>query len=198
MQATANGIRVAATLVALGGAAAIGTPELRAQDTAGDTTAAGGAATPGSNAARLDSLRERAAVLRAEILRLRIEFGIRLDRLESGLVFRIPEAVGAGRADGEALRKVASLVRRHYPEARLGVWAPAVDGDGCGSTSEEARTRRVIRRLTGPIGLEASRVVPADCQRLRPALAENTVGPEAAAVSVLLLVDRAPATEGAS
>ncbi|MFB6241122.1 MAG: hypothetical protein ABEJ46_06160, partial [Gemmatimonadota bacterium] len=111
MQATANGIRVAATLVALGGAAAIGTPELRAQDSTTDTTAAGGAAPPGSNAARLDSLRERAAELRAAILRLRIEFEIRLDRLESGLVFRIPETAGAGRSDGEALRRVASLVR---------------------------------------------------------------------------------------
>lgn len=196
MGATAHRIPVAATLLVLCTSAS-GTPPLTAQDTAPDTVAPPPSPTPGSNAARLDSLRERAAELRAEILRLRIEFGVRLDRLESGLVFRVPEAAGAGRSDGEALRRVASLVHRHYPQARLGVRVLAVDGTGCGTASDNRRTRRVIRRLTGPIGFAANRVVPADCDRLRPALRGDTADPESGP-AVLLLVDRSPTTGGTS
>lgn len=188
---------VAAMLLALGGASSYGTPTLFAQDTAPDTVATVPSATPGSNAARLDSLRERAAKLRAEILRLQFEFGVRLDRLESGLVFRVPEAADRDRPGGEALRRVGSLMRRHYPGARLAVGISAADGFTCGSTSEERRTRRLIRRLTGPIGLEASRVVPADCDRLRQALRGDAVDPESGP-AVLLLVDRSPGTGGTS
>lgn len=196
MSRISTAVRGAAILL-VGVATPIGAPAVSAQDTAGDTIAADGPATPGSNAARLDSLRERAAELRAEILRLRIEFGIRMDRLESGLVFRVPEADGAGRSDGEALRRVASLVRRHYPEARLGVRVPAVDGAGCGTASDDRRTRRVIRRLTTSTGLDANRVVPADCERLRPVLARQAAdrGPGR---SVLLLIDRPPTPGGTS
>lgn len=175
-------------LGAVGGTATSGTPALLAQDTTPDTVTSDAPATPGSNARRLDSLRERAAQLRADIVRLRIEFGVRLVRLESGLVFRVPTASGRDRSGGEALRRVGSLLRRHYPRARVGVRVPGRDGTGCGSASDERRTRRVMRRLTDSIGFEASRVVPADCERLRPVLRGEASVPRSG-TRVLLLVD---------
>lgn len=196
MSRSSTGVRVAAVLLLIGAATSVGATAVFAQDTAGDTIAADEPATPGNNASRLDSLRERAAELRARILRLRIEFGVRLDRLESGLVFRVPEAADRERPGGEALRRLGSVVDRHYTGARLGVRTSG-GGSRCGSAAEERRTRRVIRRLTGPIGFEATRVVPADCERLRPARAREA-GDRNSGWTIFLLVDRSPPTGGTS
>lgn len=152
----------------------------------GDTVTSGEEAAPASNAARLDSLRRRAAALRADLLRLRVEFGVRLDRIESGLRFRIPAVDGEERLP---LRRVAALVRRHYPEANVAVRAPVRDGGAdCGTPDERRRTRRTIERLTGPDGLDARRVEPAGCDRL-PALDPRATRPAEGPPPLLLFVD---------
>lgn len=136
---------------------------LRAQDSVRDTAGRDARGSTEAHAAQLDSLRQRVAELRADLLRLRIEYGIRLDRQASGLRFRIP---GDSAAVRDALPRVASLLRRHYPEARVRVLARARGpGEACGSSAQRRRTRRVIERLVGPKGVEASRIGAADCGR---------------------------------
>lgn len=157
------GLAVLAVVALLGDGAA----EARTPGSVRDTVPNVVDTLPGSHAALLDSLRQRAAELRADIHRLRIRFGVRVERIASGLRFRIP---ARGVEKGEApLRKVASLVRRHYPGARVGVLAAEGDRTGrCGSPAGRRRTRAVIDVLTGPSGLEAGRVHRADCDRDGP------------------------------
>lgn len=124
-----------------------------------------------AHAVQLDSLRQRMTQLRAELVRLRLEFGARLQRLRDGLRIDVPVSVPddeeAGVREGrEALERVASIARRYYPEARVAVVGSAPGrGESCGTPAERRRAGAVVRYLTGPGGVDRSRVRRADCDR---------------------------------
>lgn len=117
----------------------------------------------------LDSLRQRTAELRAAITRLRVQFGVEVQRVVSGLRFLSPFRRGDGRDSADAerggpLEQVAALARRYYPTASVLVQGTLPGGaSSCGSSEERRRSRAAIQRLTGAGGLDAKRVRRAEC-----------------------------------
>lgn len=144
-------------------------PSLQSPDTLPSDRDSAGTA----HAAQLDSLRQRMAELRAELVRLRVEFGARLERLRDGLRIDVPMSVRDGeeariREGREALNRVASIARRYYPDARLAVvGASSGRAESCGTPDARRRADAVVRYLTGPGGFDRSRVHRAGCGRPR-------------------------------
>lgn len=144
----------------------------RPDTTDGDTIDSRGDSAVAAHAAQLDSLRERAAVVRAALLRLRVEYRVRLHRRHGTLRIDLPATVGADAeptvaAGAGALERAAGLLSRYYPEADVSVVGRAAgDGHACGSPEARRRAEAAVRHLTGPGGLDPARVDRGDCERL--------------------------------
>jgi len=148
-----------------------------------------------ARASRIDSLRERMARLSAAIMRLQVQHGARVQRIESGLRFRLPfdtaPAVLAD-ADGEleAVTRIADLSRRYYPTGSLTVLGTGDRaGPACGTDAERRRARAVMERLRETGGLAPDRVRLADCARASvatPGEREDRDDPGAPAVTIFI------------
>lgn len=161
----------------------------------GDTLPSARDSAAAAPAARLDSLRQRVAELRAVLLRLRAELGVRIERRTHALRIVVPVSVADGndprvRFGAEALVRVASVVRRYYPDARVSVLgAAAGGGESCASPATRRRAAAAVRHLSGPGGLDAARVHRARCGRtVTPEPAPADPGAEVPAASAVTLV----------
>lgn len=143
---------------------------VQVHDTTADTMDVG-VDSSAAHAATLDSLRERTAELRAVITRLRVRYRARVQRIESGLRFRLPyptaEHLSAG-GEGEAppVARIADLAKRYYPSAAVTVLG-TVDGarPSCGSGTERRRAQAVVERLRESGAIDPDRVRRAECDR---------------------------------
>lgn len=148
-------------------------PEWSRTDTlAGDTVRSRrGPAAPPDEAVRLDSLRRRAAELRAELIRLQTATGARIERRKDVLRIEVPVSVRGGESatigrGRSALLRLATLVRRYYPEARVLVVGTAWrHRNVSGSPRARRRAEAAVRSLTTAGGLGSTRVRRVACGR---------------------------------
>ena len=145
--------------------------------------------------AEIDSLRERMAKLSAAIMRLQVRFGVRVQRIESGLHFQLPldtatdDVVGA-RGERDPVIRIADLARRYYPAGSVAVLGTVAGADrACGTEPERRRARAVTERLREAGGLAPGRVRVADCVRTGVTDSGETVSRQApgpAAITILI------------
>lgn len=146
----------------------------QARDTAAGSDTLPADSTPelhaGALKTKLDSLRIRSVRFRAAITRLRARYGVRVQRVESGVRFELPYPTSLPAADtGEAVgpvARIADVARHYYPSASIAVLG-TVDGarPPCGTGPERRRAREVVERLRRHGGLDPERIRRAECVR---------------------------------